>query len=112
MSIVCLIISSYQGFLADFRSGDCSSSAIIALKCVSLVTFVIRISMGMVTIDYVDDQLYLYITDIVIKELKGGNIIIRAFSLFMVGCSLASPASQTVGIVFFFSSVLELLVVQ
>ena len=68
--------------------------------------------MGMVTIDYVDDQLYLYITDIVIKELKGGNIIARAFSLFMIAYSLASPESQAVGIVFFFSSVLELIVVQ
>lgn len=93
MSIVCLIISAYQGFLDDFRNGDCSSSAIIALKCISIVIFVIRILMGMVTVDYVDDQLYLYITDIVVKELKGGKIIIRTFSLFMVAYSLASPGS-------------------
>lgn len=67
MSIVCLIISAYQGLLIDFRSEDCTSSAIITLKSIALVTFTIRIMMGMVTVDYVDDHLYVYITDIVIK---------------------------------------------
>lgn len=49
--------------------------------------------MGMVTVDYADDYLYVYITDIVGKELKGGVIIIRVFSLFMVSYSLVSPAN-------------------
>lgn len=92
MLVVCLIISAYQGFLEDFRREDCTSSAIIALKSIAIVIFTIRIMMGMVTVDYIDDYLYVYITDIVMKELKGGVIIIRVFSLFMVGCSLVSPA--------------------
>lgn len=57
MSIVCLIIRAYQGFLADFRNGDAFSTAIIVLKFISFIVFSIRILMGMVTIDYADDQL-------------------------------------------------------
>jgi hypothetical protein len=57
-----------------------------------MVIFVIRLVLALITVDYEDDTLYVYITDIVKKELKGGDIILHIFSLVMVVISLVYPA--------------------
>ena len=67
MSIACLIISAYQGFLTDFRGEDCAAPTVVSLKAIAIIVFTVRVLMGMVTIDYENDHLYVYITDIVIK---------------------------------------------
>jgi hypothetical protein len=67
MSIVTFFLSSFQGFLVNFRESDGSSTTVIAIKIIALVIFIIRMLMEMVTISFEDDTVYLYITDIIKK---------------------------------------------
>jgi hypothetical protein len=93
MALVTLILSTFQAFLDDFKNGDEVSATVISLKVAALVVFISRILMSMVTLDYVDDTLYLYVTDIICKEIKGGSTLIRLFSLIMVIVSLFMPSN-------------------
>jgi hypothetical protein len=67
MIIATLVLSTFQAFLDDFKNGDEVSPLVIGLKIAALAICTIRVLMAMVTIDYVDDTLYLYVTDIIFK---------------------------------------------
>jgi hypothetical protein len=72
----------------------------------------VRLILVMITVNYENDTLYIYITDIIKKEFKGGDILLHIFSLVMVFISLAYPKDETVGIIFFFSSFLKLVLIN
>lgn len=112
MSVVTYYIATFQGFLNDFTNGDSESTWIMILKMISLVVFLIRLCVMLITIDYEDDVLYEYITDIVKKELRGGGIFLHMTSLIMVVISLIFTQNQAVGIIFFFASLLKLISVR
>jgi hypothetical protein len=67
MIIATLVLSTFQAFLDDFKNGDEVSPLVIGLKIAALAICTSRVLMAMVTIDYVDDTLYLYVTDIIFK---------------------------------------------
>lgn len=67
MSLITYFMGAFQGFLDDFKNGADTSPPILILKLISMVIFVIRLILAMTTVDYEDDTLYLYITDIVKK---------------------------------------------
>jgi hypothetical protein len=112
MSLTTFFISSFQGFLYNFREEDSSSAAIVILKIIALVIFSIRMLISLLAVTYEDDTLYLYITDIIKKELMGGSIFINIFAIVMVAVSLPFHNNETVGIVFFFSTLFKLALIR
>lgn len=112
MTVVTFFMSAFQGFLDDFRNSYDETTSVITLKIISMVIFVVRLILVMITVNFENDTLYLYITDIIKKEFKGGDILLHIFSLVMVFISLAYPKDETVGIIFFFSSFLKLALIK
>jgi uncharacterized membrane protein len=68
MTLVVFFISSFHGFLEEFRHhGDSSSNTILVLKIIAIAIFAIRMVMSFVTLDYEDDTFYLYVVDMIKK---------------------------------------------
>lgn len=112
MSLVTFVIATYQGLLDNFREQDAVSTPIIVLKGISLAVFSIRLIMALITIDYVEDTLYVYIIDIIGKQLKDGSILLHIFSLIMNIISLCLPRDNAVGIIFFCASLAKMYLIR
>lgn len=112
MSLAMFVIATYQGLLDNFREEDAVSTPIIILKGIALAVFSVRLIMAMITIDYVDDVLYVYVTDIIKKEFNDGSILLHIFSLIMNVFSLIFPTDNTVGIIFFFASFMKMILIR
>jgi hypothetical protein len=67
MTLVTFFMGAFQGFLDDFRNNIDASTPVLILKVFSMVVFVVRLILVMITVDYENDKQYLYITDIVKK---------------------------------------------
>lgn len=98
MSIVMLYIATFQGLIDDFLLSDSVSDAVIILKAFAIFFFSVRMIMIFVTIDYIDDYFYVYITDIIRKYLTEARLImwvlIYLFELVMTILSVAIPNSS------------------
>jgi hypothetical protein len=112
MSIVMFYIATFQGLIDDFLLADNVSAAVIILKVFAIFFFSVRMIMIFVTIDYIDDYFYVYITDIIKKYFSEVGLIIYVkiylFELVMTITSLAKPDSYEVGIILIFAVFLKL----
>ena len=68
MTVVTFFLGAFQGLLSDFRNSNIDeTTAVLVIKVISIVVFTLRLILVMITVEYEDDTLYLYITDIVKK---------------------------------------------
>lgn len=112
MTLLIFFIATFQCFLQNFRDNQANQANVIVIKVISIAFFAIRILIGCIATNYEAGKTYLYLTDIIKKQLIDGHLFLLTFALIMIIVSIIGYQSQTVGIVFFASSILKLFMIR